>query len=159
MALTIEEKLEKLKAYKDWNKFTPPQQKFLQNMAQGMLSEDAYSDAYPDTRQVALLPQTAQMLSRAGIRKALDSIGIDVSKPLVSQKEAMELLSKHLRKADDPSVLVKLLSTYAKIAGWDKKTDKDDEPPSLDKLVAAVEKKRKYVKKETESELGEERVI
>lgn len=137
-----EQNIEKLKALPFWGAFTEPQQVFLNNAAMGAPLEEAYLTAYPNTSQKTLLPSLGITLSKVRIKKALEAIGINNTNPIVSKQEAMELLSKHLRKTEDPTVVVKLLGTYSKIAGWDVEPDADDEIP-LDKLVAAVEKKRK----------------
>lgn len=66
--------------------------------------------------------------------------------PLVTKADALRLLSDQLRKRGVKSEeFIKVLSLYSKLQGW----DKDDEPRtpceevSLDKLVAAIEKKRR----------------
>lgn len=144
MALTIEEKLAKLQEFDGWLSFTPPQQAFLNNMAEGLKPTEAFMKAYPDTKAKSMIFATQQMMCRVGVKRALASIEIDVRKPLVSRQEAMELLSIHLRKIEDPDKLVKVLNTYAKIAGWGKdETDEQEDTVPMDKLVAAVEKKRR----------------
>lgn len=143
MALTTEEKIAKLQTFEHWLGFTEPQRKFLLAMAEGLKPHEAFIKAYPDTKAPSLVFATQQMMCRVGIKKALAFIEIEFRKPTVSRTEALELLSTHLRKIDDPDKLVKLLGVYAKIAGWGKEEKNLDEEVPMDKLVAAVEKKRR----------------
>ena len=62
---------------------------------------------------------------------------------LVTKSEALRLISTHLRKKDlEVGQLIKLVALQAKIAGWDKSKEPTNEA-NIDKLVAAVERRRK----------------
>lgn len=144
MALTVEEKLARLKDYEGWPTFTDSQKVFLAAMAEGLPAAEAFKRAYPETKTGGLIFATQQMMCRVGIKKALSIIEIETNKAAVSRKEALDILSARLRKCDEDETLVKLLGLYSKLSGWDK--PKDPEPTedvSLDQLVAAMEKKRK----------------
>lgn len=143
MALTYEEKIAKLREYEGWFDFTDSQRVFLDGMAKGLNPTASYKVAYPDTRATAVAVALGAMMTRVGIRKALSIIGIDNKTPSFSKKEAMELLTRHLRKTDDPAVLVKLLSIYSKFAGWEEEAEDPGETVDMNKLVEAVEKKRR----------------
>jgi hypothetical protein len=64
---------------------------------------------------------------------------------LVSKQEALELISAQLRKPDlNPSQFAKLLKLQSQLSGWKPTQQPDpDGEPSIDQLVAAVEKKRR----------------
>lgn len=144
MAFTYEESIAKLRQFEGWLTFTDPQRVFLDGVAKGLQPIEAMKVAYPDNKGIVVA--TKSMLSRVGIQQALDLIGVEYSHANVSKEEALKLLSKHLRKpAIDSAELVKLLSVYSKLSGWDKEDDpKDPEGTvNLDKLVAAIEKKRR----------------
>lgn len=59
----------------------------------------------------------------------------------------MELLSVQLRRTDiAEDLFVKVMQLYSKIAGWDREeTPKSKPEPSLDELVATIERKRKQL--------------
>lgn len=141
MALTYEEKIAKLKEFEGWLTFTDSQRVFLDGMAKGLKPVEAMKIAYPANNGIVVA--TKHMLTRVGIKQALSIIGEDYDTPLVSKSEALKLLSRHLRKSYDSAEVVKLLSLYSKLSGWDKEEEAESEEVSLDKLVAAVEKKRK----------------
>lgn len=149
MALTYEEKIAKLREYEGWFDFTDSQRVFLDGMAQGLNPTNSYKRAYPDTRGTAVAVALGAMMTRVGIRKALSIIGIEKKQTPFSKKEAMGLLTTHLRKTDDPAVLVKLLAIYSKFAEWEADAEAPDETVDMNKLVEAVEKKRRNT--ETES--------
>ncbi len=63
---------------------------------------------------------------------------------IVSKSEALELISAQLRRSDiENAPMVKLLALYSKLNGWDAEKPEHPEEVDMDKLVAAVEKKRK----------------
>jgi hypothetical protein len=63
---------------------------------------------------------------------------------LVTKEEALELLSKQMRKANLASnVFARLANTYAKLAGWKPTSQDEPKEASLDQQVLAAEKKRK----------------
>ncbi len=140
---TYEENIIKLRRSENWLSFTDSQRVFLEGVAQGMKPIEAMKRAYPDNKGIVVA--TKSMLSRVGIQQCLNLIGVEYTHADVSKSEALKLLSRHLRKPTiDSAELVKVLSLYSKLAGWnkDEETDPGDEV-SLDRLVAAVEKKRK----------------
>lgn len=145
MALTVEEKISKLEAHDNWLRFTEPQRGFLVALAEGLKPTDAYRKAYPDTKDANLVFATQQMLCRVGVKKILAEIEMDLRKPVVSRTEAQELVSYHLRKQNiEPEMLVKLLGVYAKLSGWDKQKEQEpDAEVDINRLVSAIEKKRK----------------
>lgn len=147
MAFTIEDKLEKLKAGKYWEEFTEQQRQFLIYMAESDFDLlDSYRKAYPHVKLQAATFSAYGMMQSISLKEALESIGYQKEKKeTVSKKEALELMSRHLRKNTlDPETLVKLMGVYAKLAGWEKdKKDEPDQEISMDKLVTALEKKRK----------------
>ncbi len=142
MALTYEEKIAKLKEFEGWLTFTDSQRVFLEGMARDMKPVEAMKRAYPDNKGIVVA--TKHMLARVGIQQALDLIQVKYATANVSKNEALKLLSRHLRRTNDSSELVKLLGLYSKLTGWDKE---EEDPPgeemSLDKLVTAVERRRK----------------
>lgn len=139
---TYEEKLAKLKQQENWLSFTDSQRVFLDGVAQGMKPVEAMKRAYPDNNGIVVA--TKHMLSRVGIQQALTILGVEYTHANVSKAEALKLLSRRLRKPTiEDSDLKGLLLIYSKLSGWDKEEEDPEEEVSLDKLVAAVEKKRK----------------
>ena len=68
------------------------------------------------------------------------------NEPLITKREALRLLSVQLRKPRiDGAEFCKVLALYSKLSGWDEEDSPNpgDEEVNLDKLVAAMEKKRK----------------
>jgi hypothetical protein len=65
--------------------------------------------------------------------------------PPVSRAEALQILSAQMRKPEiAPNVLIKLTNLCAKIAGWKSSAPlPEDEGTDLDKLVQAMERKRR----------------
>jgi hypothetical protein len=62
---------------------------------------------------------------------------------LVTKAEAMQIISRHLRKKDlDVGQLIKLVALQAKIAGWSNEKEPTDET-NLDKLITEIERRRK----------------
>lgn len=149
MALTVEEKIDKLKNGQYWDEFTDAQRNFLLNMAASDFALlDSYRKAYPNVKASASTFSAYGMIQSLAVKAALESIGYQrEKKEVVSKKEAQELMSYHMRKTGlEPETLVKLMGVYAKLAGWEKEKETDPgEEMSMDKLVAAVEKKRKAV--------------
>jgi hypothetical protein len=142
MVATYEENIAKLKQQDNWWSFTDSQRVFLDGVAKGLKPLDAIKQAYPDCKNAVTL--TKHMLERVGIQRALDTIGIDVRKANLSKADALQMLTRRLHKAGtDDATFAKLLSLYAKLAGWDKEEDDPSEEVSLDKLIVAMEKKRK----------------
>jgi hypothetical protein len=71
---------------------------------------------------------------------------------ILSRDEALDLLSDHIRKKGvDDDTLLKLISFYAKLSGWDKeKPEPADEEPNIEQLIQAMEKQKRQAKsKET----------
>lgn len=147
MVLTVEEKLNKLKEYEGWLDFTDQQRDFLVAMAESDNNLFAsYKKAYPHVKAASVSFSVHGMIQTLSIKSCLELLGYrKEKKEIVSKKEAMELLSQHLRRTSvEPDMLVKLLAMYSKLAGWEEDKGKNpDEGMSLDKLVTALEKKRK----------------
>lgn len=147
MAFTVEEKLEKLKIGQYWEEFTDAQRNFLIYMAESDFDLlGSYRRAYPHVKANASTFSAYGMMQSLAVKKALETIGYQrEKKEVVSKREAMELLSHHMRKSQiEPETLVKLMGVYAKMAGWEKKEDTDPSADvSIDQLVTALEKKRK----------------
>ena len=67
-------------------------------------------------------------------------------KSIVSKNEAMELLSKQMRRPEiDDATLVKLVTLYSKLNRWGEEPTPSTEP-DMDALVAALERKRRESK-------------
>jgi len=144
MALTVKEKIETLEKGTKWITFTEPQKLFLLKMAETDDLLNSYRYAYPTTQHNGLIFAAQRLVQMVGIKEALAEIGWEQSRAAVSKKEALELLSKQLRKNDiAPLHLAKLLSVYAKMAGWDSKGGTPDEEVNMDKLITAIERKRR----------------
>jgi hypothetical protein len=149
MALTVEEKLSGLEQLQYWPEYTEQQRVFLQEMARNDNNlVGAYKIAYPHVKLKAVIFSAHGLIQTIAMKDALEFLGYKKEKKeIVSKKEALELLSQHLRRtALEPETLVKLLGVYSKLSGWEKKDEEPDEAMSLDKLVAAVEQKRKHGK-------------
>jgi hypothetical protein len=147
MALSVEEKLTALEQSPYWSEFTEQQRAFLMEMARNDNNIfGAYKFAYPHVKTNAVSFSAHGLIQTVAMRDALDILGYKKEKKeIVTKKEAQELLSQHLRRnALEPETLVKLLGVYSKLAGWEKEAKEPDESMSLDKLVAAVEQKRKH---------------
>lgn len=146
MELTVEEKIDHLKNYQHWMAFSTQQQNFLLFVAQGQKATDAYLKAYPDRNPKSTSFQLIAMMKQHRMRAALKLLGYESEDTdIVGRKEALLLMSRALRNRSlDPEMLVKIMNVYAKMRGWDKEEKAPpDDAVSMDKLVAAVEKKRK----------------
>lgn len=139
--LTTEEKIVKLRQHDNWWAFTNPQRAFLTYVAEGLTVIEAAKKAYPDCKSHVVM--TKSLLARVGIQSALESIGLGTARPNISKSEALKQLSRFMRNAKDATEYCKLLSLYSKLSGWDEEEEEPGEEVSLDKLVAAMEKKRK----------------
>jgi len=141
--MTLEEKIVTLRQHDNWWSFTDAQRKWLVALAEGLDPLEATNKAYPDNKNPVVL--TKSMLARVGIQSALESIGINKNRPNVTKEEALKYLSRFMRNAADGTEYVKLLSLYGKLSGWN--GEEGEEPsgnePTIDDLVAAMEKKRK----------------
>ena len=71
-------------------------------------------------------------------------------KQILTKRTALELLSEQIRKPDiDAAGLIKCLNVYGKLAGWfDEQSSPSSDRDSIDKLVSAVEAKRKQEKQQ-----------
>lgn len=146
MVLTVEDKIAKLKEFESWEEFTEQQRAFLIAMAESDNNLFAsYKKAYPNVKVSAISFSAHGMIQTLSIKSCLDLIGYKKEKKdIVSKKEALELLSAHLRRNSiESDMLVKLIGMYSKLAGWEEDKEKPEEGLSLDKLVTALEKKRK----------------
>lgn len=146
MVLTVEEKLDKLHAYQHWLAFSTQQQNFLIFVAEGTPPPEAYMKAYPDRNPKSTSFQLIAMMKQHRMREALKLLGYDSEdNDIVSRKEALLLMSRSLRKTTiEPETMIKIMNVYARIRGWDKEDAKPSNPElDMDKLVAAMEKKRK----------------
>jgi hypothetical protein len=66
--------------------------------------------------------------------------------PIVSQNEALQLISAQLRRTDlNPSQFAKLLNLQAKLSGWKPKKPREPKESSFDQMVMEAERKRKTV--------------
>lgn len=139
--MTLEEKTTLLRQHDNWWSFTEPQRKWLMAMAEGLDPLEATNRAYPDCKGPVVM--TKSMLARVGIQSALESIGINKNRPNVTKEEALKFLSRFMRLASDGTEYCKLLALYSKLSGWDGDEKNPEAGPSLDELVAAMEKKRK----------------
>jgi hypothetical protein len=65
----------------------------------------------------------------------------------ISKEEALELLSTAIRNPKiETGTLIKLVSLYSKMEGWEKaEPAQPEEAIDMAKLIAAVEKKRKQI--------------
>ena len=67
-----------------------------------------------------------------------------MTEKILTKNDAMVLLSTQLRDPKlESDLFVKVMTLYSKIAGWDKEKEPSAQEPTIDQLVAAVEKKRK----------------
>lgn len=148
--MALEDKIVTLRQHDNWWSFTDPQRKWLVAMAEGLDPLEATNKAYPDNKNPVVL--TKSMLARVGIQSALESIGINKNRPNVTKEEALKYLSRFMRNAENGTEYAKLLALYGKLSGWDGDEDPTNPAdPSLDELVAAMEKKRKNVKTENKA--------
>lgn len=145
MELTYEEKLEKLKAYSQWNTLSANQKNFLVFVAEGVEPFKAYTEAYPERSKASQEHQFTLLMKNWRIKGALATIGYELLDDIANRKEILQLLTDHLRKRNiETETFLKVANTIAKMRGYiGEEEQKPKEEVSVDSVVAAIERKRR----------------
>jgi len=146
MALTVEEKLARLKSLPDWDILRPEKKEFLISVANGVDENVAFARAKPDK---AKNPRHgASLWSRTlEIKRAFEAMEYKKPESVYTKREAVEDITWRLRKQGlEDETYIKLLSLLAKMNGWDKpkpeKPEEEEEKTPLE-LVLEAERKRR----------------
>lgn len=145
MALTVEEKLNRLSNMEDWEIYPPEHKAFLTSVANNIEPAVAFVRAYPTSKKNPGFGAGGFLL-RTNIRKALDVIQYVKPVPVYTKREALEDITQRIRKQGvEDETYIKLLSLLAKMSGWDKpkKEEEKEEEKSPLELVLDEERKRR----------------
>jgi len=151
MALTVEEKLNRLNNIEDWELYPPEQKSFLTSVANNIDPEVAYARANPDkptSGRGSARFHAGRLMQYKSIKKALDVIQYVKPEPTYTKREALEDITYRLRKQGlEDETYIKLLSILAKMNGWDKpkpeKPTEEEKKDDINQAVVDLERRRR----------------
>lgn len=146
MALTVEEKLNRLNKMEDWPLYPAEQKAFLIAVANGTDPEVAFHEANPEKNNPRF--HAGRLMQYKTIKRAFDVIGYVKPEKEYSKREALEDITYRLRKQGlEDDTYIKLLGLLVKMNGWDKPKPENPTPAEkaedVNQTVVEMEKKRR----------------